>query len=1858
MSDGSVIIEISLDADDIDKGMQKVEKDFIAKGKSMSKGFDAAFLAAHKKAAESGQKMKTSMINAMKAGMDATKNMIKSATTSVLQMPKHVQSAVKAMVSVMKSSIQNVVQSVTTGVKNLGTNIKQASTNLRTGFTNAFNFVKTSSQQAMQVVANTLKSLPSSAASALTSLKASFVSGFNNIKATVKSLPEAARSAGAATSSALKTAFSAGVTAAKSAGQNMKMGIQLSLISIKNTAATAMNGVKNAFLSVGRGVKNVGVGIKNGFVTAFNGIKNAAKNASAAVNESFKKSIQEPAEEAKLSVMRLAAAFGLIVAAKGVIGSAISRVDTIDTASKSLTVLTGSAEKAKLVMTDLVAAIDGTPIALDAVALGAKKMVAAGMEAANVKPVFTAIADAAYGVGNGSESIDQMVDAISSLQSAGVAYSDDINRLVDAGIPAWQILANSTGKSVGDMKKYVSEGSLDSKKAIAALVKGIEEGTTGIAGNTAKMAGLAKTAGNTISGAFGNMRTAAVKSMANIVDNLKDPIIGALSGLQAAFKKLAAYTASPEFQAKLTEFVAKFKEMLPVIKEVAPTVLKVAAAFFALQAASGVLGLFGKIGKAFSPLKKSLLMITSGFMGLGKFILKPAEAIVPLIARFKGLIAVAGPVGIVITALTTVVIGMFRAFKENTGNIKGFLSGAFDGIKKSFGETVKIFKQIVAALKPVTSSFSGLLKYIGVGAFVALTLVLAGLVDIIRILAIVALASVKNMQSLVYAVKAGFQALSGNFKGAKESMLQSKKAFAEAGDTMRSAFDPANSAVVQTIGSMKEFGKETDKTAGVTVEAMQKSTKAVQENAKQTEKAVSDSNKRIDVLLKGGIDQYGTKHTAQTTAFLKAAKDLYTNYQKDAQNAQKEYAEAMKKAESAEGSERVKIIEDANKKLADVTKLGNNSLISLNLDYSKMLKENRWTDGKELTAQQKQFLQQQTADIKTELAKQNQMYAEANLMRIKNGKSVSQEEQQLTLSIIKDSYNDRKNAVTKGEQELANLEKSQRDARTQTEKDALGIKILAQKENNEKLLSNLKGWTGEMNIAMANGSKLTADSFASGLRSMGKVTDEQLALLFQSFVVTSGSIDSNLGALAVIMEQRGAQGATGFINALKSGDYISAGLNVNKGVLDSIDKLPAAMFVDGNLGKDQFIAAIKSGDYQAAGAYLSDGVKTGVDPFKAKMSEAGSQGGKNFADGVKGKQSDANSAGATLASKAKQGANPIVPNLKNLGSSGGQSLADGLGNKTSAAFNSGAAVSQSGKSGAESVGGWDSVGSNMGAGISAGLRSAAESVGTAAANVVRSAMAAAQREGQIKSPSRLMRDQVGKYLAEGVAVGMDRDKTVVKSAKNMALSAVTATQEALEIHSPSRVMQSLGEFVGQGLANGISGTQKQVAKTATTLAKKLSDAINSGLTTKATKNKQMQSATKTLNAQQRQMNELVAKRTKTANKISSLNAQMTKAPKKKKSGFAKQIESAKKQMQSYNSSIRNLQDRINNTKAKIGDLGIDRKTAIQAAGLKSIQAFVNNETRKLNAIAKQRDTVTAKLKDANKKLADLVKDSQKYSQEIMEKTLDYASITNVAKTGVTGDKIKQALTDRYNNIKEFTTNIAKLRKMGVHNTIIQDIVEAGVDGGAAYAKALAVTDKKTISSINAMQNKVATASKSLGSTSADQMYKAGIDAAKGLVKGLDSQQKALDAAAKRVANTITSSVRKALKIHSPSRVMRDDVGRYIPQGIAAGIDADAKLVEKALQSIRISGVSLPKLTPESVLGLKTSPSRTNTSIRVNVPPAEQQASYNDAQVIALLKQLVEKDSTLVVNGKILAEIVNNESGSSQSIRNFMGGIRI
>lgn len=1787
MSDGSVVIEISLDDTKADKQLDTFEKDLAKAGTNAGAALDKAYREAVSDIASQSKRLKDTFVNAFKSMGNAGSNALKASLSFMRELPANVGSALSKLASTVKTGFVNAAKASITAVKNLGTSIKNTAVNIKNGFFSIAKTVQSSIMSAVKISINVIKSIPSAIKSAGSSIKSALVSSlqaakmaaisfaqttvkviksipgaaktaatavknsfvvaykavvvaaYMSVKGTisaVKAIPNATKSAALAISSAMKTAFSAVVSAAKTTGTTVKTALTTGFSAIKSGAKTAGQVGISALKGLGNIAKNTGSLIKNGLVSGFNAARSAAKGAGAGMREALKNSVERPAEQARFSILKLAAAFGLIAATKNVVGSAIGRVDTIDTATKSLTVLTGSAKDAQLVMKDLTAAIDGTPIALDAVALGAKKMVAAGMKAANVKPVFTAIADAAYGVGNGSESIDQMTDAISALQASGVAYADDINRLVDAGVPAWQILANSTGKSVREMKKYVSEGSLESTKAIAMLTKGIEEGTTGMAGNTAKMAGLAKTAGNTISGSFANMKTAAVKSLANIAENLKGPIIQALDVAKNAFKQFAAVTASPEFQKKLSDLIQKIKEFIPVLIEWAPVLAKVAAGFVAFNIISSVYSKVAGLVMAFRGLASSGTL-------LGGIVNTVKGAFVGLKAALGSASVAFGVITAVIGAVVAVLYGMYTAFKENTAGIKSFLSGMWEAVKNSFGKIVDVFKQIVSALKPVGSGFKDILKYIGVGVWVAFGIVLATVVDIIQVLARIVLVAIKGLQGLYYAIKAAFLAMRFDIKGAKKSLEQSKDAFVEAGTAIKDAFNTDNYALTGTIESLKEMGGEAEKTgkkAETSNKKIASSLKVVETTAKQTEATVTKSNQAIDTMLSGGVDQYGNKLSEKTKSFLNSAKELYSKYQESAQKSQDKYTVAMEKAQTLEGDKRKKAIADANTSLVSEINKNNGTLLTLQADYAKLLKDNKWVDGTELTAQQKKFLQQQTADIQAELAKQNQLYVEGNLLKLANGKTLNEKERATSIEVQKSLYGDRKKAVETGEKELADLKRKKSDATTETEKANYQIQIDEQTKKNKTLAGNLQKWASEMNAIIANGGTLNAETFAKGLSEMGNISDEQLGAVWQDFVKVSGSIDNTLAGLAAVMSQRGGEGVQGFVTALQSKDYTTATLKINDDVLNTISDLPNEMFLNGQSGKDQFITAIKSGKFQEAGKYLLDNVKMGADPLPGEMGKNGKNSGNAQANGMKGTAQANKKAGATIKNSAKNGA--FDPNLfKMAGSNNSTGYNNGILVGKDGAFSAGTSVGGSAKSGAASV---DSsgVGSDFAAGFANGIRSGAGAVGEAAASIAAKALAAVQKKQDSHSPSKKSK-KLGGDFGSGYSLGIaSKTKAVTKAASN--------------------------------LVAGALGTEKQIKKLSSTLKDKVSSAIDAGLHSKNKSRGQLK----------------------------------------------------------------------------------------QAKALNSIEGYIAQQTNRLAATAKKRDKVVAQLKAANTKMADLTKQSKEYAASITEKMQSYGSISNVDPENP--QSIQAEMQKRLKEIKAFQANVEKLRKKGVSKDIISDILESGVENGSSYAQALAKSDAKTIKAINSTQNQINSASKSMGNTAANAMYSAGINAAKGLINGLNSQKKQLEKTAKSIASTITNSVKKALKIHSPSRVAIE-LGKFFTGGLGNGVLAGAKgavqstnkMVDKVVNvasNMTVPTITLPKVSAEKALGLKSSD--LNRTITVKAIVENESKNNSNSDLINAIEKSGGRPIILNVDGKVIADSTNNHLGNSTSLAFYGKGL--
>lgn len=108
-----------------------------------------------------------------------------------------------------------------------------------------------------------------------------------------------------------------------------------------------------------------------------------------------------------------------------------------------------------------------------------------------------------------------------------------------------------------------------------------------------------------------------------------------------------------------------------------------------------------------------------------------------------------------------------------------------------------------------------------------------------------------------------------------------------------------------------------------------------------------------------------------------------------------------------------------------------------------------------------------------------------------------------------------------------------------------------------------------------------------------------------------------------------------------------------------------------------------------------------------------------------------------------------------------QGISSGAGSARSAMSSLMASVRAAGMSG---VGSMRAIGAYIGQGLASGMMSALGSVTAAANALVAQAERAARAKAKIHSPSRLFRDNVGRYIAQGVAVGIEKDSYTVNDA--------------------------------------------------------------------------------------------------------------------------------------------------------------------------------------------------------------------------------------------------------------------------------------------------------------------------------------------------------------------------------------------------------------------------------------------------------------------------------------------------------------
>lgn len=118
----------------------------------------------------------------------------------------------------------------------------------------------------------------------------------------------------------------------------------------------------------------------------------------------------------------------------------------------------------------------------------------------------------------------------------------------------------------------------------------------------------------------------------------------------------------------------------------------------------------------------------------------------------------------------------------------------------------------------------------------------------------------------------------------------------------------------------------------------------------------------------------------------------------------------------------------------------------------------------------------------------------------------------------------------------------------------------------------------------------------------------------------------------------------------------------------------------------------------------------------------------------------------------------------------------------------------------------------------------------------------------------------------------------------------------------------------------------------------------------------------------------------------------------------------------------------------------------------------------------------------------------------------------------------------------------------------------------------------------------------------------GANIVNGIAQGIRGAWGAVTSAIGALTDMIPKKIRSLLGIHSPSRVMRDMVGKFIPQGIAVGMTSQEGFISSHAQKLKdqltgsMSNISLPSigLAGGSLAAAGTSTSTTSNQVTINV----------------------------------------------------------
>lgn len=176
----------------------------------------------------------------------------------------------------------------------------------------------------------------------------------------------------------------------------------------------------------------------------------------------------------------------------------------------AFTTLLKDGEKAKSFLSELEKFAASTPFELPGVLDASKRLLAFGFSAEQVIPILTAVGDSAAALGIGEEGIQRLTLAIGQMQAKGKVSAEEMLQLAEAGVPAWEMLANKIGTDIPTAMDKASKGQISAAEGIQAVISGMNS----------KFGGMMEQQAQTVNGIMSNIQDSVTQSMVDIGDEI------------------------------------------------------------------------------------------------------------------------------------------------------------------------------------------------------------------------------------------------------------------------------------------------------------------------------------------------------------------------------------------------------------------------------------------------------------------------------------------------------------------------------------------------------------------------------------------------------------------------------------------------------------------------------------------------------------------------------------------------------------------------------------------------------------------------------------------------------------------------------------------------------------------------------------------------------------------------------------------------------------------------------------------------------------------------------------------------------------------------------------------------------------------------------------------------------------------------------------------------------------------------------------------------------------------------------------------------------------------------------------------